>query len=183
MNIFITNLCPVLSAQALDNKRVVKMILESGQMLSSAIWLHTGETYHDIYKPAFVKHPCTIWAAESIGNWNWLMNHMVALADEYAYRYNGKKHSTMRIKEALMAHSKKVFNPNLTSITKFANCTHSIELKLDFRDEEDVVLAYQKYLNGKWVREKRLAQWHRREYPSWISPLVLERFAKEGGHG
>ena len=61
MNIFVTSNCPKLSAQALDNKRVVKMVLETAQLLSTAIFINSTITYDNLYKPTHVKHPCTIW--------------------------------------------------------------------------------------------------------------------------
>ena len=67
MNIFVTSNCPILSAQALDNKRVVKMVLETAQVLSTAIFINSGITYDGIYKPTHLKHSCTIWAAVNIG--------------------------------------------------------------------------------------------------------------------
>jgi len=59
MNIFVTSNCPKLSAQALDNKRVVKMVLETAQLLSTAIFINSTITYDNLYKPTHVKHPCT----------------------------------------------------------------------------------------------------------------------------
>lgn len=63
MNIFVTDISPIVSAQALDDKRVVKMILESAQLLSSAIFINSQSIYNDIYKPTHLKHPCTIWTS------------------------------------------------------------------------------------------------------------------------
>lgn len=60
-DIFVTDHCPRISAQALDNKRVVKMILETAQLLSTAIFINTNMAYDNIYKPTHLKHPCTIW--------------------------------------------------------------------------------------------------------------------------
>jgi hypothetical protein len=42
MNIFVTSLCPRISAQVLDNKRVVKMVLETAQLLSAAIFINSA---------------------------------------------------------------------------------------------------------------------------------------------
>ena len=68
MNIFVTSNCPKLSAQALDNKRVVKMVLENAQLLSTAIFINSDIIYNRLYKPTHLKHLCTIWAAESLAN-------------------------------------------------------------------------------------------------------------------
>jgi len=60
VNIFITDISPLISAQSLDDKRVVKMVLESAQLLSSAIFINTGFIYSDIYRPTHLHHPCTL---------------------------------------------------------------------------------------------------------------------------
>lgn len=88
MNIFYFTYNIVLNSKLLDDKRLVKMILETTQLLSNSLYLH-GE--NSPYKPTHLKHPCTIWAAKSSGNWNWLKNYGLALAKEYTNRY-GKIH-------------------------------------------------------------------------------------------
>ena len=103
MNIFVTSNCPKLSAQALDNKRVVKMALETAQLLSTAIFINSTITYDNLYKPTHIKHPCTIWAAANIENWDWLFQHFVALCAEYSFRYN-KQHASEKISPYLLKH-------------------------------------------------------------------------------
>ena len=96
MNIFYTYNEPTLAAQSLPDKLVVKMPLESAQMLSTAQRFYFGEDYCDelgIYKTAYLNHPCTIWARESVQNYNWLYRHFIALCEEYTYRY-GKVHAS-----------------------------------------------------------------------------------------
>ena len=61
MNIFVTEPCPVKSAQGLCDKHIPKMTLESAQMLSTAWRIH-GEQYAEdqgLYKQAYLNHPCT----------------------------------------------------------------------------------------------------------------------------
>ena len=93
MNIFATDPSPYLSAQSLPDKHVVKMPLETCQMLSivcSHKWGHgygelhraNGEPYKT-YKGAFSSHPCTIWANESLTNTWWLLKHGLSLCAEY----------------------------------------------------------------------------------------------------
>ena len=99
MNIFVTDPSPVKSAQVLPDKHVVKMPLETCQMLSivaSDKWGHgfgilpkvDGSPYKTD-KGAFRNHPCTIWAQT---NYRWLIEHGLALCAEYTHRYN-KTHS------------------------------------------------------------------------------------------
>ena len=89
MNIFYLDKDPVVAAQMMCDKHVVKMILESAQMLSTAHRVLDGDTYANkvgLYKMAHKNHPSTIWARSSIENYDWLSGHMQALMKEYTYR-------------------------------------------------------------------------------------------------
>ena len=99
MNIFVTCPDPVECAQVLPDKHIVKMPLETCQMLSivaSDKWGHgfgtlpklNGEPYKT-EKGAFRNHPCTVWAQR---HFYWLLRHGLALCAEYTHRYN-KTHS------------------------------------------------------------------------------------------
>ncbi len=91
MNIFYISTNPVRAAQMQCNKHVVKMILESAQMLCTA---HHEFGNHDVpYKVAHRNHPSTIWARSGLKQYNWLYRHFAALSDEYTERY-GKVHLT-----------------------------------------------------------------------------------------
>ena len=102
MNIFVTDPSPILSAQCLPDKHVVKMPLETSQMLSIVCSDKWGHGYGELHKKdgtlyktekgAFRNHPCTVWANESIINAWWLVAHGMALCEEYTYRYD-KVHS------------------------------------------------------------------------------------------
>ena len=99
MNIFYLDRDPVIAAQMMCDKHVVKMILESAQMLSTAHRVLDGDEYADrkgLYKLAHKNHPSTIWVRSSLENYTWLYDHMVALMAEYTYRY-GKHHATERL--------------------------------------------------------------------------------------
>lgn len=103
MNIFYLDKDPVKAAQLQYNKHVVKMILESAQMLCTAHHCHglDYETEWVPYKKAHVNHPSTRWVRQSASNYLWLYYHMLALGDEYTKRY-GKTHlSIIKCKEPL----------------------------------------------------------------------------------
>jgi hypothetical protein len=94
MNIFYLSRCPHKSAKLMCDKHIVKMILESAQMLCTAH--HVNGTLllkSDIYKPAYKNHPSTVWVRESALHYNWLYMHFLTLCDEYTRRY-GKVHLT-----------------------------------------------------------------------------------------
>ena len=96
MNIFYLNPDPVKAAQLQYNKHVVKMILESAQMLCTAhhCYGNAEQKLNVPYKQAHLNHPSTVWARKSRATYRWLYLHMMALGDEYTKRY-GKKHLTI----------------------------------------------------------------------------------------
>ena len=90
MNIFYLDKCPYKAAELQYNKHVVKMILESAQMLCTAH--HHYNIFTDVpYKKAHYNHPSTIWVRQNKNHYRWLYNHMIGLGQEYEDRY-GKTH-------------------------------------------------------------------------------------------
>jgi hypothetical protein len=94
MNIFYLSEDPNEAAKYMYNKHVVKMILESAQLLCTAHIISDGEAANVPYKATHKNHPSAIWARESVSNYIWLYDHMIALGNEYTRRY-GKKHLTI----------------------------------------------------------------------------------------
>ena len=93
MNIFFLHKHPVIAAQMQCDKHVVKMVLETAQMLSTA----ARAQGHDVgYKSAYPKHPMTLWVGESPDNFAWTMIHGLELCKEYTFRYH-KTHATEKI--------------------------------------------------------------------------------------
>ena len=97
MNIFVTDPCPIQSARNLPDKHIVKMPLETCQMLAiiySDWYYGVGKLYKLNGQPyatargAFRNHPCTQWAAANQYNLAWLIQHGLALCDEYTTRYH-----------------------------------------------------------------------------------------------
>ena len=95
MNIFYLHKDPVIAAKVQYNKHVVKMILESAQMLCTAHHHYAEQYEYDNsyipYKKAHYNHPSTIWVRQNKNHYRWLFNHMKALGQEYTARY-GKTH-------------------------------------------------------------------------------------------
>ena len=101
MNIFVTDPSPIQSARNLPDKHIVKMPLETCQMLAiiySDWYYGVGKLYKQDGTPyrtahgAFRNHPCTQWAAANQYNLAWLIRHGYALCSEYHARY-GKVHT------------------------------------------------------------------------------------------
>ena len=107
MNIFYLDEDPTTAAQWQCDRHVVKMILESAQMLSTAHRELDGDDAADalnMYKRTHVNHPSTIWCRSGKQQYDWLYQHFYALCDEYRYRY-GKEHLTWRKLGEPLSHS------------------------------------------------------------------------------
>ena len=95
MNIFHLDKNPIKCALYHCDKHVVKMILETSQMLSTAYQKHAGES-DSLYKSAYPNHPMTLWVGETYKNFGWTLLLGEALGFQYTHRYN-KRHKSMRI--------------------------------------------------------------------------------------
>lgn len=109
------------SGRTQDNYRTVKMLLESTQLLSSAMHLNGMQ---GPYKLNHAKHPSTLWAAESSKNWSNLMIHALSLAAEYQARF-GKQHKCVPILQQMN---------QTVDLSKFS-CQTSTPLKLAMPEE------------------------------------------------
>jgi len=90
MNIFYIDPCPVKAAQMQCDKHVVKMVLESSQMLCAAHHVVEGGAPVP-YRLAHKNHPSTVWVRSNRKHYDWLYRHFQGLSEEYTKRY-GKVH-------------------------------------------------------------------------------------------
>ena len=97
MNIFVLDLVPERAAEYHCDKHVVKMPLETAQILSTVHWRYGNEAP---YKPTHDRHPCTIWAGQTVENYIWAWRLGMALCKEYTYRYD-RKHACERVLQIL----------------------------------------------------------------------------------
>lgn len=91
MNIFVLDRDPTQAARWHCNKHVVKMIVESAQMLSTAWPADVA-----LYRRTHYNHPCSVWTRASLANYYWLCELALTLCEEYTLRY-GKTHKTEAI--------------------------------------------------------------------------------------
>ena len=164
MNIFYLDRDPVIAAQMMCDKHVVKMILESAQMLSTAHRVLDGDEYANkmgLYKLAHKNHPSTIWVRTSSENYRWLFNHYDALMQEYTYRYD-KTHATSRLRDALDK------TPDNMPAIQLTDTPWSAppQCMPDYCKGDDAVLAYQTYYI---VEKSGFAKWKRRDIPEWFN--------------
>ncbi len=150
MNIFVLDSSPTTSAQMQCDKHVVKMILESAQMLCTVAH---ANGFDAPYKAAFKHHPCTIWVGQTKQNWDWLVEHALALCAEYTERY-GKVHKSQKHIEWCRTLS--INLPN-TGLTPFAQA-----MPEQYKNP-CAVTAYRAYYHGE---KARFATWKRNK-PNW----------------
>lgn len=160
MNIFVTDNDPRISAMNLDDKRVIKMVLESAQMLCTALH-ENGASHLAKYKPTHKNHPANIWCRETHMNYGWLLMHFAALSNEYTYR-TGKNHKSFQLFPDLFNGIQFIPNGNLTT---FANCAARQDMNIDYKHVSDVNLAYKQYLVDRWATDKLTPKWTNRTRP------------------
>jgi hypothetical protein len=93
VNVFVLDRDPVRAARALCDRHVVKMTLETAQILCTAART-LGQRAP--YRPTHARHPCVAWAAARRANWEWLVRHGLALADEFERRF-GRVHRSRAV--------------------------------------------------------------------------------------
>ena len=145
------------------DKHVVKMILETGQMLCTAYQRHFG-LKDDLYKPAYPHHSMTKWVGNTLGNYFFTMKLFNHLLDEYNYRYN-KWHKSSRINLLLNGKYIKWHNMEGKFITP-PLCMPD-KYKLD-----DYVQSYKNYYIGE---KMYFAKYNYSETPYWLKEVIDAR--------
>jgi len=161
MNIFVTDHCPIQSARNLPDKHIVKMPLETCQMLAiiySDWYYGVGKLYKKDGTPyatkrgAFRSHPCTIWAAANQYNLAWLIRHGFALCDEYQMRYNKTHTCEDVIHQAVRIYNRCFDETVRTAYHKVTDFTRAMPEHIKFDTTIDTITAYKQYLNTKpWL--------------------------------
>lgn len=85
MNVFFLSTSPKLAARFHNDCHVVKMLTESVQILSTALWHHKKNLWY--YKPTHPGHPAVKWAAMSSANYHWLLELGIYLNEEFELRF------------------------------------------------------------------------------------------------
>ena len=164
MNIFVLSGDPTEAAIAQINKHVVKMPLETAQMLCAS--------YPDgiaPYKKTHYNHPCTIWSRECIENFEWLIDHGMALCQEYTHRY-GRRHKCQDVIEWCRDHPPEL--PSLGGKTAFAVAISDNQQckSIPNFNSLSVVDKYRLY----YLYDKAyIASWKNRDPPSWWNNAVM----------
>lgn len=177
LNIFYVDTDPVIAAQSLVDKHVVKMILESAQLLSTAHRLMDGREVEGktktgrkarrwilddsrepvVYMATHINHPSAVWTRTAVENYNWLADHFFALLNEYTYRY-GKHHKC----EGDLSYMLQSPPHNLK---EYDSTTMPSAMAKEYVISDNPLTNYRNYyILGK----KSLHKWTKRKPPEWL---------------
>ena len=181
MNIFYVDKDPKTAAKMMCDKHIIKMILESAQMLCTAKRVLDGTEYFDttkngrkikrwshpnsnlenvLYKASHVNHPSTKWVMSSAYHYNWLYKHMIALHEQWQLRYGHViDHKTIQLLGDILKHP-----PKNIQLNKIA--TEPTPAMPDYcKVPGDSVESYRKYY---FLEKTRFATWKSpASVPNW----------------
>jgi len=160
MNIFFLSLDPDEAARLHCDKHVVKMILETAQLLYTAHWVYESPLPDGAYRKTHPNHPSARWVRESLRNYSWLCRLGLALCAEYSFRY-GKIHKTQHHLTWLSAHPPERLVDVGWTLPRLA-------MPDEFHDK-DPVIAYRKYYVGA---KSRLLSYTKRLAPDFLAEAV-----------
>tara|TARA_B100001113_G_scaffold351171_1_gene349718 strand:+ start:2951 stop:3463 length:513 start_codon:yes stop_codon:yes gene_type:complete len=162
MNIFVLDENPEIAARMHCDKHVPKMCVEAAQMMASALRRH-GATDEQMpltkagrpYLGGYKNHPCTRWAGDSMGNYQWLAAHATELYIQYKCRF-GKTHACEEPINKMCMMDVRI-KPHHGRLTPFAQAMPD-----EYKDE-DAVKAYRAYYHSK-----QFAKWEKgTPAPDW----------------
>lgn len=144
MNIFVPFNNIEDSVKSLDDKRVVKMVLETAQIICTVRHM---KGLPAPYRVTHKSHPCVVWAM-SDNNLAWLINYGIQLGQEYTFRFGKVHKSYLVIKQ---------YEQSIQEPEQFVNCTLFKQL--------EVHEAYRQTLLSKWGSDKVKPKWTKRAIP------------------
>ena len=165
MQLFVTSECPIESARALDDARVVNQCRETAQLICTAL-LDFGVSVP--YRPTHPHHPVTKWVASDHDHLGWAVDHLRALRDEHLHRFPGS--AEHRSAALVLPVACDFLDRSMTGMPDlFQNSARNDDLGLDFT-HLPVFDAYRAYLSARWLTASRAPRWTRRVAPSWHDP-------------
>jgi hypothetical protein len=170
MNIFYLDKDPKLAAQYHCDSHVVKMILESAQLLCTAVNELAGEQVTP-YKSTHVNHPCSLWVRESLENWKYVWQLMHYLEVEWQVRYkHSKRHKSLDalLEANIYELAKKYLTDSDFTSPALAipdHCKVDSGCSCDTHMFNDAVESYREYYRKEKVA---LHKWTGRDVPFWL---------------
>jgi hypothetical protein len=168
MNIFALYPSPRQSARAHCDQHLHKMILESAQLVSSAFYLRSWHAPW-MYKPAYLTHPCTKWAAESNHNIMWIID----LADELEVIRQELDHPYHSSSEVIK-YARDFLGEELPYVRSDLAYPRTLAMPIHIKMRQDISIEqkYQEYYrwkNTRWTAlDKRPMTWKNRPVPSFM---------------
>ena len=156
MNIFILDKNKRKSAQYHVDKHIVKMPLETAQLLCTARHYFNESPDSIPYRNTHTNHPCSVWVRQTRSNYIWLCLMGIELCAEYTYRYN-KRHKCQDVINDCI--------DNIPSGMQSGNITTFVQAMDDQYKTDDPVLSYRNYYNQA---KSHLHSWKNRPTPKWI---------------
>lgn len=154
VNIFVLDDNPQKCAEYHCDKHVVKMSLETAQILCSVRHIHND--FRNIpYRKTHINHPCVKWAATAQDNYIWLCHLGLELCAEYKFRYS-KTHKCLDVIQDCLSFS----------FSQTVGMTPFVLAMPDYCKLSDPIKAYRNY----YLQEKRyMANWSKRPIPWWFN--------------
>jgi hypothetical protein len=166
MNIFFLHLDQGECAKLYVNSHVVKMILETCQLLCSAHHVFPKNDYKPPYKLTHKNHPSAIWTRESLANYKWLSSLLEALCKEYTYRYE-KIHKCQSYLEELMNNLPDIPDKGFTPPRQAMPDQYKTEIKGNLEEDiNNVIESYKQYI---FFEKFHIFQWKKRDVPEFIN--------------
>jgi hypothetical protein len=160
MNIFVLDWDVKKCAQYHNDKHVVKMILETAQLLCGVHHVTDQANDQVPYKLSHKNHPCAIWARKSLTNYLWLCELGLELSKEYTHRY-GKRHKSQDVIEWCIENKPNIPDGGFTEPARAMPEQYKVK---------SVVESYRNYYNGEKVS---FSKWKNRQTPTWFKSEVL----------
>ena len=161
MNIFHLDTDPKTCAEFHCDKHVVKMIVETTQMLCTAYQRYNGLD-DKLYKMGFKNHPMTLWVGDSWKHYEWTVQLLYFLLCEYNKRYN----KTHKATEMFARLTSVEYFPKMSCLMP---CTYQIPplcMPDKYKNNHDFIKAYRDYYIGD---KSYFAKWNYTEIPSWYA--------------
>lgn len=178
VNIFYLSTDAKQAAQWMVDKHVVKMVLETAQLLSTAHRMLDGRMVSGktktgrnakrfvlddgrdqlIYQATHMNHPSAVWTRTSVENYLWLVEHFYALNEEYSHRYGGKVHKCFDLAYSLQSPPQNLRDYDMTPMPCAMDKQYIVS--------DDPVTNYRNYYK---VGKAALHKWTNRQAPEWIN--------------
>jgi len=175
VNIFVLDSDPRRAARYHCDKHVVKMVLESAQLMSTGLWLvdeRRAQRLHErgqLYRPTHKRHPCTLWLARSLANYRWLTRLADALVEEYHYRYAERTHASEPVIDSCRRFAFSRAAERLEPWAAHRRTAFAQAMPEQYRGP-NAVEAYRSYYMGE---KAPFCAWTKRRMPGWFKKRLL----------